>query len=257
MGYQNVIVMRHGDRIDQAEPLWTATAERPWDPPLIDAGKVRAFCAGKKFRSQLGFQIHRVIVSPFLRCVQTAAAATSALCAAGEIDAEQTSPDGLTFDPSKIKVSIEYGLCEMLNRKAIRADVAPKDGIFSFSFEELEALFPAGTVDHSVEPVYHELPKWEESVLDTRTRYSQIVKSLADKYPAENLLLVTHAEGVGVALTTFMKSITVYEVEYCTNVHLKREITFREENSFTSKDFEVVPPLTGITFFPLTTTSSD
>ncbi|MCH87443.1 phosphoglycerate mutase family protein, partial [Trifolium medium] len=32
--HQNVIVMRHGDRIDNSNPLWTSTAARPWDPPL-------------------------------------------------------------------------------------------------------------------------------------------------------------------------------------------------------------------------------
>ena len=37
-----------------------------------------------------------------------------------------------------------------------------------------------------------QLPQWEEPVLHTRARYEQIVKDLADKYPTENLLLVTH-----------------------------------------------------------------
>ncbi|THG08096.1 hypothetical protein TEA_015336 [Camellia sinensis var. sinensis] len=69
---QNVVVMRHGDRIDNFEPLWSASAARPWDPPLVDAGLVRAFCTGRKFRTQLGFPIHCVFVSPFLRCLQTA-----------------------------------------------------------------------------------------------------------------------------------------------------------------------------------------
>jgi broad specificity phosphatase PhoE len=33
---------------------------------------------------------------------------------------------------------------------------------------------------------------WEEELSRTRARYQQIVKDLADKYPTENLLLVTH-----------------------------------------------------------------
>jgi len=38
-----------------------------------------------------------------------------------------------------------------------------------------------------------QLPQWEEDpYLQTRPRYKQIVKDLADKYPTENLLLVTH-----------------------------------------------------------------
>ncbi|BBG97288.1 Phosphoglycerate mutase family protein [Prunus dulcis] len=42
-------------------------------------------------------------------------------------------------------VSIEYGLCEMLNKEAIRGDLAPKEGQrWGFNIPELEALFPAG-----------------------------------------------------------------------------------------------------------------
>ncbi|KAF5939767.1 hypothetical protein HYC85_024026 [Camellia sinensis] len=61
----------HGDRIDDFEPLWSASAARPWDPPLVDASLVRAFCTGRKFRTQLGFSIYRVFVSHrFLRRYQ-------------------------------------------------------------------------------------------------------------------------------------------------------------------------------------------
>lgn len=97
--------MRHGDRIDSFEPLWVSTAARPWDPPLIEEGRVRAFCAGKKIRTQLGFPIHRVFVSPFLRCIQTAAEVVSALCAVDD-DPNTMSSDGISVDPSKLKVSL-------------------------------------------------------------------------------------------------------------------------------------------------------
>lgn len=45
----------------------------------------------------------------------------------------------------------------MLNKEAIRLDVAPKDGNFGFDISECEAKLPAGTVDHSVERVYEEV----------------------------------------------------------------------------------------------------
>ena len=76
--HQNVIVMRHGDRKDNFEPLWVTTAERPWDPPLVEEGQVRAFCTGRKIRNQLGFPIHRVFVSHFVRCIETASKVVSA-----------------------------------------------------------------------------------------------------------------------------------------------------------------------------------
>ncbi|XP_059651629.1 uncharacterized protein LOC132299170 [Cornus florida] len=247
---QNVVVMRHGDRIDNFEPLWAASAARPWDPPLVEAGKVRAFCTGRKLRTYLGFPIHRVLVSPFLRCIQTASEVVTALCA---VDGDTlVNSDGVKIDPSKIKVSVEYGLCEMLNREAIRAGMAPKDGNFDFKISELAALLPAGTLDKSVERVYKELPQWEETVIGARTRYEQIIKALADKFPSENLLLVTHGEGVGVSVSAFLKDTTVYEVEYCAYSHLKRSISFGENRSFTAGDFEVFTSngKTGISYYP-------
>lgn len=39
-----------------------------------------------------------------------------------------------------------------------------------------------------------QLPQWEESVLQAEARYQQLIKDLADKYPTENLLLVTHGK---------------------------------------------------------------
>lgn len=45
----------------------------------------------------------------------------------------------------------------MLNREAIRHNMAPKDGDFGFVTSELEALLPAGTVDSSVKQVYDQV----------------------------------------------------------------------------------------------------
>ena len=101
--HQNVVVMRHGDRKDNFEPFCLTTAKRRWDPPLVEEGRVRAFCPGRKIRSQLGFPIHRVFVSPFLRCVENASQVVSALCALHD-DPNYLTGDNVTIDPSKLKV---------------------------------------------------------------------------------------------------------------------------------------------------------
>jgi hypothetical protein len=75
---QRVVVMRHGDRVDHADPLWAANNPRPWDPPLTDAGLLRASTVASRILAD-GFHIHRVLVSPFIRCLQTAAQAIAAL----------------------------------------------------------------------------------------------------------------------------------------------------------------------------------
>lgn len=259
---QKVVVMRHGDRIDNFEPLWTEKAARPWDPPLVHDGKVRAFCTGKKFSNNLGFRFDRVFVSPFLRCLQTASEVVHAVCAVGDIDhtVHMSSADGVVIDPSKIKVSVEYGLCEMLNKRAIRAKNAPKDGDFAFTIPKCEEVLPEGTVDSSVERVYEEMPKWEESIEDARDRYKNIIKTLADKYPTENLLLVTHGEGVGVSVTAYTPDhLTVIEVNYCAYSTLQRTVSSEENGSITHGEFEYCTDqgYTGILTMPSTTAADE
>lgn len=37
-----------------------------------------------------------------------------------------------------------------------------------------------------------QLPNWGETSEDARARYERVIRALADKYPYENLLLITH-----------------------------------------------------------------
>ncbi|CAI8612421.1 unnamed protein product [Vicia faba] len=235
---QNVIVMRHSERLDNVEPSWISTATRPWDPPLTHSGRVLAFQTGQAIRKSLGFPVHRLFVSPFLRCVQTAAEIVIALSAINDAG-ESVSRDHTSVDTSKVKVSIENGLCEMLNTIAIRVNVAPEDGKFSFDISQLETIFPNGTVDNNnVEMVYKELPKWEESVSQASVRYQQTITNLADKYPTENLLLVTHGEGTQVALSSYTKDVVEHKVKYCGYVQLTRPI-FKNDHSFVGGKFNL------------------
>jgi len=57
----------------------------------------------------------------------------------------------------QLQVSVEYGLCEMMSRRAIRLEVAPKDENWGLNISEREAMLPAGTVDENVERVYKEV----------------------------------------------------------------------------------------------------
>ncbi|ESQ44034.1 hypothetical protein EUTSA_v10006148mg [Eutrema salsugineum] len=237
-GYQNILMMRHGDRIDKVEPLWLDTAARPWDPPLVHDGIVRAFRTGQRIRSQIQFPILRVFVSPFIRCIQTASEVIAALSAVDFDPNAVSSKDVLSVDKSKLKVSIEFGLSEMLNTIAIKPEIAPKDGKFDFMISDLEAMFPDGMVDHNVDPVYKEMPQWEETVEGCTDRFLNLVKTLADNYPSENLLLVTHGEGVRTTFANF-KDVDVYDVEYCACAELRRQV-FSIDGSTKAGDFEVI-----------------
>jgi hypothetical protein len=40
---QHIFIMRHGERMDHADPSWGESASRPWDPPpLTDVGRWQA-----------------------------------------------------------------------------------------------------------------------------------------------------------------------------------------------------------------------
>ncbi|XP_062208243.1 uncharacterized protein LOC133909710 [Phragmites australis] len=258
---QRVVVMRHGDRLDHAEPIWPANKPRPWDPPLTDAGLLRAWTVGKGIRAAAaadGWAVHRVLVSPFLRCRQTAARAVAALCAVPDGDALLTIDDtaDVPLDTSRLKVSIECGLSEMMNTQAmgpIVSKVAPSVKKWFPDLPELEAVFPAGTIDHSAEPIYQEVPKWGESVLDARNRYASVIKTLADKYPDENLLLVTHGEGVGASVSYFEMGVEIYEVDYCAYSVMGRQVSMKSAEGFTAGSFKVLTKsgTTGIQYAPV------
>ncbi|KAK8479926.1 hypothetical protein V6N11_014287 [Hibiscus sabdariffa] len=154
---QHVLVMRHGDRLGYADPTWEKTADKPWDPPLIQNGLSRAFQTGRAFRTLVPFPIHRVFVSPLFRCVQTASEVDTALCAVDDDPDAKSSSDVVSIDSSKVKVSIEYGLRQLLNASAARLHAVPEDGIFRFDIPKIESLLPSGTLDRTVEPVYKEV----------------------------------------------------------------------------------------------------
>ena len=103
---QHVIVMRHGDRIDHAQPGWILEAKkRAWDPPLLQKGKDRAFSTGICLKNNLPSPIHRVIVSPFLRCVQTASQVVSAFLLKPDHDHDDHSNVNANSYPSIVKVT--------------------------------------------------------------------------------------------------------------------------------------------------------
>ena len=82
-----IFLSRHGQRHDYEQKKqgtnWTATAERPWDPPLTTHGEQQGALLGAgaaAHAKRLGLPpITRVISSPFLRCMQTMSSAAEAL----------------------------------------------------------------------------------------------------------------------------------------------------------------------------------
>lgn len=68
---QHLVIMRHGRRLDSVYPEHRIHSKTPWDSPLAPHGIQE--CA-QKARQFEGLSFSLVMISPFTRCLQTAAA---------------------------------------------------------------------------------------------------------------------------------------------------------------------------------------
>lgn len=130
---QRVIVMRHGERRDNAPD---APAEA--DPPLTEAGKNDIAVAARRLKTYLGDEAAAglvMVVSPFLRTLQTA-------------DLLQQCGIG-----SSHNITIDNTLCEVFGPSRIKATSAPK--------------LPS----HVMADAYGGLPNWGESIEMATERY--------------------------------------------------------------------------------------
>ena len=52
---QRLIIIRHGERLDNVDPYWERTAERPYDPPLTEDGEEEVRTVGQeRFSEKVG-----------------------------------------------------------------------------------------------------------------------------------------------------------------------------------------------------------
>lgn len=104
IGAKCLFIIRHGERLDKVNPLWSKNALRPHDTPLSKTGFKQAQRLGKWLYGKLPIN-HPIAIfsSPFIRCVQTADAIADQL--------EGLKYDGLYSDKST-EICIEPGLCE-------------------------------------------------------------------------------------------------------------------------------------------------
>eukprot|EP00850_Spirogloea_muscicola_P018486 SM000170S02658 [mRNA] locus=s170:65371:66694:+ [translate_table: standard] len=204
--------MRHGERADDADPAWAPAADRPWDPPLTARGAAQARAAGEALGAA-GLGITRVVTSPFLRCVQTTAQVLAGLAAAAErAGGGQPQPD--------VRVSIDCGLGEIMSPRAIRSPPSTRGrddndpAVWLAPLADLEALLPTDSLDRSVRPLLDQLPAFPEVEVMSHMRFANAFEAIADQFPNENILCISHGEGVSVSVSRLVP-VTVYTVAYC------------------------------------------
>lgn len=165
---RNLWLIRHGDRLDTADPGWLLTAKRRHDTPLSSLGHVQAREVAARLAQE---QVDHLFASPFLRALETAAAIGAAL---------------------RLPVRVEHGLCEsFLDRWfPVLPDFMPE--------AELHATFPG--VDRGYISAVR--PNYPESGDDTRLRLARTVAALTESFTG-NLALVSH----GGAITSLCQAL--------------------------------------------------
>lgn len=154
---RSIWFVRHGNRLDFADPEWRKANDYPVDPPLAADGLLQAKATAAFFR---GKPIRHVFSSPFQRTMQTAAVIAESLA---------------------LPVFIEEGLREMLLIEWFPV-LPPIPGD-----EELAKLYPC--VDLSYEDRC--VPSWPETKEDARARGKRTITRLADDFQGD-LIVVSH-----------------------------------------------------------------
>jgi broad specificity phosphatase PhoE len=155
---QRIWIARHANRQDFADPDWAATADRPHDPGLAPDGVEQARQLARRLQA---LDVDRIVSSPFLRAVETAA------------------PAAETLDEP---VYLEPGLGEWLNPDWFETD--PE----TLSPSTLAARFAPVALTH--DPCRE--PTFPESRHESLARIGATGQCLAGRFSDETLLLVGH-----------------------------------------------------------------
>jgi broad specificity phosphatase PhoE len=165
---QTLWLVRHAHRLDFIQPEWFDTAVYPFDPPLSEQGQVEANALAEHLSQA---KIDRIVTSPFLRTIQTAAPLARTL---------------------ELPIQLEWGLCEWLC-----ADWTPSLPTTT-PVSDLKVDYPIDLFYQSIGiPVYPEIPK------DLSLRTSTIAQRLL-KSNYENIVAIGHKNatlGIVAALT--------------------------------------------------------
>lgn len=209
-----VAVMRHGERLDSASPKEWKTHEDskryPFDPPLTNRGKHQVGGVVRDIdESCHGIRFSMVVSSPFIRCVETAIEACSAL---------------------KLPLCIDRSLSEIFCEGCIgRCD--PK-GPTLRSEEEILSRVPPDL--RRTCSIIGSSPSWPESLQEGRMRIIRGVEKYASRgvrLGGDSFFLVTHGDGVAASLVVALAgangqgspALRNVHVQYCGYVVLERE----------------------------------
>eukprot|EP00933_Yihiella_yeosuensis_P041451 TRINITY_DN35842_c0_g1_i1.p1 TRINITY_DN35842_c0_g1~~TRINITY_DN35842_c0_g1_i1.p1 ORF type:complete len:617 (-),score=132.02 TRINITY_DN35842_c0_g1_i1:305-2155(-) len=201
-------VIRHTHRADAMGATWRGKdwlasedfCSHPVDPPLSDEGMIGAEevanQVAKFVEATEGGQIHVVVSSPYLRCLQTAAAICRHL-------------------GKEVRLMVDLGLGEVYGPEVF-GDNEPATVIRTP--EKLKEHLPGVDIESVFEMSIGRWPTWPESLIGGRTRYAERLLAYLSRgsKARRNFLIVSHADCVGacVALMPSHKGRAVESVGY-------------------------------------------
>lgn len=194
---QYLVVMRHGERIDEVDKAWGASSDRPFDPWLSPKGEEQAKDVAARLKK---FNFQHVYISPFYRTIQTA----------------RFAAEGLGIDPSRWTISCL--VAEFLSPRILvrKGGVLPEGHINDWFWENqdpishLKQRLP-GIAD-KVKFGELKFKRYPENLLNSRARYGRAFQELAEEAGGENLLVVTHWDGISASVTRLLPWALVYPV---------------------------------------------
>lgn len=220
----NVVVMRHGERMDARSPdEWRRTKDGkryPYDAPLTEQGSRQAGEAARDLSHRFGHTFSLVVTSPYIRCIGTAVEVCRHLRLPLCIDQEL----GEVYGP------MCFGACED-SRGPPRRSVA-----------EVEALLPSDVQLVRIGKAKGIIgcpTAWPESLDNARLRLVGRVEQYAARAArvgGASCILVTHGDCVAACLTLALagqrgatQGRLVDKVNYCGYASLERDVGYHNE----------------------------
>eukprot|EP00736_Rhodelphis_marinus_P014178 Rmarinus@m.27279 len=197
-----VILVRHGERIDDVSESWSLSAERPFDPPLTTNGIKQADLTAKRLADA---GVTHVFSSPFLRCVQTALPIARAIGQSIRLEdgfSEWVKPSYFPLGlPDRscltVPVRLESNLGSRSNRDLSAAGIEP-------------SLIDWTQHSHTAFP-----PAWESPTCMASRVEKALAGVLQNLGSRDVAVVVTHGYGIQMAVESLMPDLFVIDTPYC------------------------------------------
>lgn len=173
-----VWVARHGARADDDDAWAPPTPDQAWNVPLRPLGFEQAADLGRALAEATPTPT-RVVVSPFQRCLQTAATAL----AAGWGERGRWPP-----------VEVDRGLCEVLSLRCVGDGLDPDPAAWPWPGGSVAAAV-AAALGEGV-PIVGAWPRYPETLAAARARFGVTLPAAAARAGGSPLFIVTHGECV-------------------------------------------------------------